>query len=88
MPLDNNIAERTLRLAAVGRKNYMFFGSDAGGHRAAVIYSLVASCKLISLDPFAYLRDVISIASDPAFDRFADLTPAAWKAARPAQALD
>jgi transposase len=88
LPLDNNIAERTLRLAAVGRKNYMFFGSDAGGHRAAVIYSLVASCKLISLDPFAYLRDVISIASDPAFDRFADLTPAAWKAARPAQALD
>ena len=81
--LDNNIAERMLRLAAVGRKNYMFFGSDAGGHRAAVIYSLVASCKLIGLDPFAYLRDVITIACDPAFDRFADLTPLAWKMAHP-----
>lgn len=80
LPLDNNIAERTLRLAAVGRKNYMFFGSDAGGHRAAVIYSLVATCKLIGLDPFAYLRDVITVACDPAFDRFADLTPAAWQA--------
>lgn len=66
-------------LAAVGRKKYMFFGSDAGGHRAAIIYSLVASCKLIGLGPFAYLRDVISTACDPAFDRFADLTPAAWK---------
>lgn len=84
LPLDNNIAERMLRLAAVGRKNYMFFGSDAGGHRAAVIYSLVASCRLAGLDPFAYLRDVISIACEPAFDRFADLTPAAWQAAHPA----
>jgi transposase len=81
--LDNNIAERTLRLAAVGRKNYMFFGSDAGGHRAAVIYSLVASCKLVGIDPFAYLRDVISIACDPTFTRFAEITPAAWKAAHP-----
>jgi len=82
LPLDNNISERMLRLAAVGRKNYMFFGSDAGGHRAAIIYSLVASCKLIGLDPFAYLRDAISTACDPTFDRFADLTPASYKAAR------
>lgn len=84
LPLDNNISERMLRLAAVGRKNYMFFGSDAGGHRAAVIYSLVASCKLINLDPFAYLRNVIAITCDPAFDRFAEITPAAWKASHPA----
>jgi transposase len=88
LPLDNNIAERMLRLAAVGRKNYMFFGSDAGGHRAAVIYSLVASCKLVGIDPFAYLRDAITTTCDPTFDRFAGLTPAAWKAARQAQTLD
>lgn len=87
LPLDNNISERMLRLAAVGRKNYMFFGSEAGGHRAAIIYSLVASCKLIGLDPFTYLRDAISTACNPAFDRFAELTPAAYKAARPIQAL-
>lgn len=83
LPLDNSIAECMLRLAAVGRKNYMLFGSDAGGHRAAVIYSLVASCKLIDLDPFSYLRDAIAAACAPAFDRFAELTPAAYKAARP-----
>jgi hypothetical protein len=62
-------------------KNWTFFGSDAGGHRAAVIYSLVASCKLCGLDPFAYLRDVIARACVPAFTGFAALTPLAWKAA-------
>lgn len=82
LPLDNNISERMLRMAAVGRKNWMFFGSDAGGHRAAVIYSLVASCKLCGIDPFVYLRDAIAQACVPGFDRFADLTPANWKAAR------
>jgi transposase len=84
LPLDNNISERMLRMAAVGRKNYLFFGSDAGGHRAAVIYSLVASCKLIGIDPFEYLRDVIARTCDPKFNNFADLTPARWKAARQA----
>ena len=81
LPLDNNISERILRLAVIGRKNYMFFGSDAGGHRAAVIYSLVASCKLIGLDPFEYLRDVIARTCDPKFDNFADLIPSRWQAA-------
>ena len=85
LPIDNNIAERALRIAAVGRKNWLFFGSDAGGHRAAIIYSLVASCKLCGIDPFAYLRDAISQTCDPKFNRFADLTPLAWKAARQAQ---
>ncbi|MFQ5620103.1 MAG: IS66 family transposase [Rhodospirillales bacterium] len=82
LPIDNNIAERALRMAAVGRKNWLFFGSDAGGHRAAVIYSLVAGCKLSRIDPFAYLRDVIARVCLPGFTRFAELTPAAWKAAR------
>lgn len=76
LSIDNNISERSLRMAAVGRKNWLFFGSDAGGHRAAVIYSLVATCKLAGIDPFAYLRDAITAASDPAFTRFADLIPA------------
>lgn len=84
LPLDNNISERILRMAAVGRKNWMFFGSDAGGHRAAVIYSLVASCRLCGIDPFAYLRDVIGRICVPKFTDFASLTPARWKAARQA----
>jgi transposase len=75
LPIDNNISERTLRMAAIGRKNWLFFGSDAGGHRAAVIYSLVATCKLAGLDPFAYLRDAIAQAADPRFTSFASLVP-------------
>jgi hypothetical protein len=53
--IDNNSAERALRAVALGRKNYLFAGSDAGGERAAAIYSLVGSAKLIGLDPQAYL---------------------------------
>ena len=88
LSIDNNLSERTLRMAAVGRKNWMFFGSEAGGHRAAVIYSLTASCKLCGVDPFAYLRDVISQACDPTFERFAALTPLAWQASHQASRQD
>jgi transposase len=72
-------------MAAIGRKNWIFFGSDAGGHRAAVIYSLVASCRLCGIDPFAYLRDVIARVCVPGFTDFAALTPARWKTVQQAK---
>ena len=53
--IDNNAAERSLRTVALGRKNYLFAGSDAGGERAAAIYSLIGTAKLNGLDPEAYL---------------------------------
>jgi transposase len=56
---DNNIAERALRAVAIGRKNYLHFGSDAGGHSAAVIYTLLGTAKLNEIDPQAYLRYVL-----------------------------
>ena len=68
-------------MVAVGRKNWMFAGSDEGGKRAAIIYSLVASCKHIGLDPFAYLRDVLDRISTHPHCRIAELTPRGWKAA-------
>jgi hypothetical protein len=58
--IDNSSAERALRCVAVGRRNYLFAGSDAGGERAAVIYSLIGSAKLNGLDPEAYLRQVLN----------------------------
>jgi hypothetical protein len=79
---DNNRAERALRCVAVGRANWTFAGSDAGGQRAAIHYSLVASCKLCGVDPFAYLRDVLQRVSTHRQSRIAELTPAAWKLAR------
>ncbi len=76
--LDNNAAERAMRHVVLGRRNWTFAGSASGGHRAAKIYSLIATCHQQGLDPFAYLRDVIDRlprGHDPA-----TLTPAAWKA--------
>ncbi len=78
LQLDNNAAERAMRHVVLGRRNWTFAGSAEGGHRAAKIYSIVATCQQHNLDPFAYLRDVIDRlprGHDPA-----TLTPAAWKA--------
>ena len=73
----NNSAERALRAVALGRKNYLFAGSDAGGERAAAIYSLVGSAKLIGLDPQAYLRHVIERIADHPVNRIDELLP--WR---------
>ena len=79
---DNNGAERQLRGVAVGRKNWLFAGRMAGVHRAAVLYSLVQTCQLAKVEPFAYLRDVLLRLATHPQARIAELTPAAWAAAR------
>jgi transposase len=77
--LDNNPAERALRSVAVGRKNYLFAGSDRGAERAAALYSLIETAKLNDLDPEAYLRDVLGrIAEHPA-SKLNELLPWHWK---------
>jgi hypothetical protein len=73
--IDNNAAERALRGVALGRSNYLFMGSDAGGERAAALYSLVETAKLNGLDPEAYLRDVLSRIADHPINRVNDLLP-------------
>ena len=77
--IDNNTAERSLRGVALGRKNYLFAGSDAGGERAAAIYSLVGSAKLNGLDPQAYLRHVLERIADHPINAVTDLLP--WNVA-------
>jgi len=79
LSIDNNLAERVLRTVAVGRNNWLFFGADSGGHRAATIYSLVASCKLCKKDPFAYLRDVLKRINTHPASRISELTPPNWQ---------
>lgn len=79
LDIDNNLAERVLRTVAIGRRNWMFAGSDAGAERAAVIYSLVATCKLCHIDPFAYLRDILDRVSTHPASRIAELTPSGWQ---------
>lgn len=77
--IDNNAAERTLRAVALGRKNYLFAGSDAGGERAAAIYSLIGSAKLNGIDPEAYLQEVLTRIADHPITHIEELLP--WRIA-------
>jgi transposase len=73
--IDNNAAERALRAVALGRKNYLFAGSDSGGERAAAIYSLIGTAKLNDLDPEAYLRSVLERVADHPINGIEELLP-------------
>jgi transposase len=73
--MDNSAAERALRTVALGRKNYLFAGSDAGGERAAAIYSLLGTAKLNGLDPELYLRRILEQIADHPINRIQELLP-------------
>lgn len=75
LEIDNNAAERALRGVSLGRKNYLFMGSDAGGERAAAFYTLVETAKLNGLDPEAYLRAVFERIADHPINRIDELLP-------------
>jgi hypothetical protein len=75
LEIDNSAAERVLRAVALGRKNYLFAGSDSGGERAAAIYSLVGSAKLNGLDPERYLRQILTTIADHPVNRIDELLP-------------
>lgn len=79
LEIDNNIAERALRGVAVGRRNWLFAGSKAGGERAAAIYTVIQTCKANGVDPEAYIADVIArIADDWPASRWDELMPWNW----------
>ena len=79
LAIDNNAAERALRRIAIGRKNWLFAGSDTGGRTAAILFSLIATCQRHDVEPVAYLKDVLTrIAAHPA-NQLAELLPNRWK---------
>jgi transposase len=75
LEIDNNAAERALRTIALGRKNYLFAGSDAGGQRAALVYSLIGSAKLNGINPQRYLQHVLTHIAEHPINRIDELLP-------------
>ena len=85
LSIDNNLAERLLKDIAVTRKNYLFVGSDTGGQRAAIIYTIAETAKLNGLDPEAYITAILDrLAGGHPISRLDELLPWNWKAERQA----
>jgi transposase len=79
--IDSNLVERTIRGVALGRSNWTFAVSDSGGHRAALMFSLVETCKLNGVDPLAYLKDVLTRLPTLPHTRLGELLPWNWASA-------
>jgi transposase len=78
LAIDNNVAEREMKRVAIGRKNWLFAGSDAGGRTAAVLYTMTQTCKQHRIDPFAYLQDVLTQLPILPAERLPGLFPHVW----------
>jgi transposase len=83
LAVDNNVSERTVKIPAIGRKNWLFVASRAGGRRAAILFSLVASCKANAVEPWAYLRDLFTRLPSLPDDQLDELLPDRWLATHP-----
>jgi len=76
--LDNNLVENAIRPTAIGKKNWLFMGSKESGHCSAVVYTLVQSCRMIGVEPSAYLRDVIEHLPTLTNQEIGEWTPMKW----------
>lgn len=83
LSIDNNVSERTVKIPAIGRKNWLFVASQAGGRRAAILFSLVATCKANAVEPWAYLRDLFTRLPSSPREQLDDLLPDRWLATHP-----
>jgi len=80
LAIDNNAAERLMKPIKIGVKNYLFAGSDQGAENAAVLYSLIETCKLHQINPYEYLRDVLMRLPTQLNSKIDELLPWCWKA--------
>jgi len=82
IPLDNTRAERALRKIVVGRKNWLFYGTDTHAEAAAAILSIIATCRLHGVDPFVYFDEILRVLPYWPHDRYLELAPQHWPACR------
>ena len=86
LAIDNNLSERTLRAIALGRNNWGVIGSETGGRTAAVLYSVIGTCKHLGLDPFVYLRDALPrlfvLGQKPTAEHLVEWLPDRWLLSR------
>jgi hypothetical protein len=76
--IDNNLVENAIRPTAIGKKNWLFVGEAEAGERSAIIYTLIESCRRRGLDPYAYLRDVLTRLPMMTNQQVHEVTPANW----------
>jgi transposase len=81
--IDNNLVENAIRPTAIGKKNWLFVGDAGAGQRGAIVYTVIESCRRRGLDPYCYLRDVLSRLPSMTNHQVADVIPAAWAKVRP-----
>jgi transposase len=79
--IDNNRVENAIRPTAVGKKNWLFFGSPEAGQRSAVVYTLIEKCRMHGINPCAYLKDVLTRLPSTTNQTVSELTPLNWKKA-------
>ena len=79
--IDNNPAERALKLVVIGRKNWMFMGSEGGGEASAILFSLSQTCRALKINPHAYFEDVFQRIQGHSFNKLQELLPQNWKKA-------
>ena len=85
LSIDNNVAEREMKRIAIGRKNWLFVGSERGGQTAAVLFSFTSTCQRLGVEPWSYLRDVLTRLPGLPADQVGALLPDRWEAARRAR---
>jgi hypothetical protein len=78
LEMSNNAAERAMKPPVLGRKNFLFCGSDAGGKRAACMYTIIETCRINDVDPQAYLADVLARIADHPIHQIDELLPRRW----------
>ncbi|HEX7860806.1 MAG TPA: transposase [Verrucomicrobiae bacterium] len=80
--IDNNLVENAIRPTALGKKNWLFIGEAGAGQRGAIIYTVIESCRRRNIDPYTYLRDILTRLPHLTNHQITEVTPAAWAKAQ------